>query len=59
MPKFMIQETITRDYIIEAENFDDALHKACNEINDSWDYDEQGLGFTYMVNLDTNEDKIL
>lgn len=56
--KFIIQETITRDYHIEAETMDDAI-AAAMEINDSWDFDESNHGFTYIINTETQQDRTL
>jgi hypothetical protein len=56
--KFIIQETITRDYHIEAETMDDAI-AAAMEIDDSWNFDESNHGFTYIINAETQEDRTL
>jgi len=54
----MIQETITKDFYIEAESMDEAI-AAAMEIDDSWDCDESSHGFTYIINTETHQDRSL
>jgi len=56
--KYYIQETITREYLIHADSMQDAIAQA-HEIDDTWDYDETGHGFTYIIEDETGKDMVL
>ena len=56
--KYMIEETYTRTYLVHADSMDDAI-EAAFEIDDSWEYEESCQGFTYILEVETNKDRLL
>ena len=56
--KYELQETIIVVYEIEAESMDEALNKGF-ELNDNDRLFENTQGFTYIRELETNNDRIL
>jgi len=56
--KYYIQETFTREYLIHADSMEDAIAQA-HEIDDTWDYDETGHGFTYIIEDETGKEMTL
>ena len=57
MPKFLIHETIIREYEIEAADIDQAYDKAMNL--DSAKYTEHSEGVTYIRAEDGSKDLII
>jgi len=56
--KYELHETVTIVYEVDAESIEDALEKAF-ELNDSDRIYENTQGFTYILELETNRDRIL
>lgn len=57
MPKFLIHETIIREYEVEATDIDQAYDKAMNL--DSAEYTEHSEGVTYIRAEDGSKDLII
>ena len=57
MPKFLIHETIIRQYEVDAADMDDAYNKAMNL--DSAEYTEHSEGVTYIRAEDGSKDLII
>lgn len=58
MPKFVIQETITREYEVDAIDLWDAHEKAMN-LDDTANYTEHSEGVTYIREVNGTADLIL
>lgn len=58
MNRYVITETISKDYIVYADTFDEALAKAF-DIDETWDFDESSQGFTYIYETETGKDLCL
>ena len=55
---YYITETIERTYLINADSMEEAIANAF-EINDTWHFEESSHGFTYIIEKETNKDKLL
>ena len=55
---YYITETIERTYLIKADSMEEAISNAF-EIDETWDYDESNQGFTYIIEKETNKDRVL
>ena len=58
MPKFLIHETIIREYEVDATDIDQAYDKAMN-LEDSAKYTEHSEGVTYIRAEDGSKDLII
>jgi hypothetical protein len=56
--KYLVQETITREYLIHAESIEQALEMA-HDIPETADYDESSLGITYVHEIETGKEIII
>ena len=57
--KYLIHETIVREYLIDAEDLEHALSIAHDVINESTDYEDSSQGLTYVRELETNKEIIV
>jgi hypothetical protein len=54
--KYTIEETIVREYLIDAENLDHALSLAHNVINESTEYQDFSQGISFITELETGKE---
>ena len=57
--KYLVQETITREYLIHAESIEHALSIAHDVINESTDCQDSSQGITYIRELETDKEIII
>ena len=54
--KDLVQETITREYLIHAESIEQALEMAHDVINESTDYQDSSQGISFITELETGKE---
>ena len=54
--KYLVQETITREYLIHAESIEQALEMAHDVINESTDYQDSSQGISFITELETGKE---
>lgn len=58
LQRFIVQETIIREYELAAFDIDDAIAKGMY-LDEKHPFSETSYGLTYVKNMETDEDRIL